>query len=220
MKPARRRIGHAKTVDSAQEARCFMWWKRSCPFGVVVLSTVVLADCAGRQTAQLEPSGLDLSGVDVVDLSYAYDEATLYWPTSPTTFELTSLAYGPAEGGYFYAANTFCTPEHGGTHIDAPIHFAEGGWTLGEVPIRHLVAPGVVIDVSLPQPRIQTTVSPKRTFGRGSEPTARSRPAPSCCCAPVGVAGGPMPWTIWGMTHPVTPRTFIFLAMGSRQLGS
>ena len=125
-----------------------MWRKRSCPFGVVMLSTVVLAACAGRQTAQLEPSGLDLSGVDVVDLSYAYDEATLYWPTSPTTFELTSLAYGPAEGGYFYSANIFCTPEHGGTHIDAPIHFAEGGWTLGEVPIRHLVAPGVVIDVS------------------------------------------------------------------------
>ena len=125
-----------------------MRWKRSCPFGVVALSTVVLAACSGRQTAQLEPRGLDLSDVDVVDLSYAYDEATLYWPTSPTTFELTSLAYGPAEGGHFYAANTFCTPEHGGTHIDAPIHFAEGGWTLGEVPIRHLVAPGVVIDVS------------------------------------------------------------------------
>ena len=81
-----------------------MWRKRSCPFGVVMLSTVVLAACAGRQTAQLEPSGLDLSGVDVVDLSYAYDEATLYWPTSPTTFELTSLAYGPTEGGYFYSA--------------------------------------------------------------------------------------------------------------------
>ena len=48
----------------------------------------------------------------------------------------------------FYSAYTFCTPEHGGTHIDAPVHFSEDGWPLGDVPIERLIAPGVIIDVS------------------------------------------------------------------------
>jgi kynurenine formamidase len=38
--------------------------------------------------------------------------------------------------------------EHGGTHIDAPIHFARGRQTLDQVPIERLVGTGVHIDVS------------------------------------------------------------------------
>jgi kynurenine formamidase len=83
-----------------------------------------------------------------VDLSYSYDESTIYWPTSPTSFVLTELARGTAEGGYFYSAYSFSTPEHGGTHLDAPVHFSETGRTAGEVPVRQLVAPGAVIDMS------------------------------------------------------------------------
>ena len=104
--------------------------------------------CTGQAPAEPEPIAFDLNGAEVIDLSHPYDADSLFWPTSPTTFELTSLAYGPSDGGYFYAANTFCTPEHGGTHIDAPIHFSEHGWTLGDIPVDRLIAPGVVIDVS------------------------------------------------------------------------
>jgi kynurenine formamidase len=93
-------------------------------------------------------AGLDLASARIVDLSYSYDENTLYWPTSPTRFELTELARGPAEGGYFYSAHSFCTPEHGGTHLDAPVHFSEAGRTTAEIPARQLVGPGVVIDMS------------------------------------------------------------------------
>jgi kynurenine formamidase len=39
-------------------------------------------------------------------------------------------------------------PEHGGTHIDAPIHFARGGQTLDQVPLGRLVGAGVRIDVT------------------------------------------------------------------------
>jgi kynurenine formamidase len=38
--------------------------------------------------------------------------------------------------------------EHGGTHIDAPIHFSRSGEKLDEIPIEHLVGAGVRIDVS------------------------------------------------------------------------
>lgn len=84
----------------------------------------------------------------VVDLSRAYDEHTIYWPTSPSGFELKRLAHGTTEGGYFYAANTFCTPEHGGTHMDAPIHFGEGRHSVAEIPVERLIAPAIVFDVS------------------------------------------------------------------------
>jgi kynurenine formamidase len=89
-----------------------------------------------------------LATARLIDLSYTYDDDTLYWPTSPTAFELEELDYGVNEAGYFYAAYSFCTPEHGGTHLDAPIHFAEGGRTAAEVPARQLIAPAVVIDMS------------------------------------------------------------------------
>ncbi len=96
------------------------------------------------------PAGflVDLESTRLVDLSYAYDERALYWPTSPSAFELTELAYGETDGGYFYAANSFCTPEHGGTHLDAPIHFAADRHTVDEIPLEALSGPAVVIDVS------------------------------------------------------------------------
>jgi kynurenine formamidase len=91
---------------------------------------------------------LDLTRYRLVDLTHAFGQRTLYWPTSPSTFRLDRLAFGPTPGGYFYAAYTFSTPEHGGTHLDAPIHFAANGLTADRVPLEQLVAPAVVIDVS------------------------------------------------------------------------
>ncbi len=95
------------------------------------------------------PSGpFDLSTARVLDLTHTFDEHTLYWPTSPSTFELQQLQHGRTEAGFFYAANTFCAPEHGGTHLDAPIHFFEQGKTAEAIPVRQLVAGGVVLDVT------------------------------------------------------------------------
>ena len=84
----------------------------------------------------------------VVDLSHAFDEKTLYWPTSPSSFELKKLSFGDTPGGWFYAANSLCTPEHGGTHLDAPIHFSKDGKTIDQIPLRQLIALVVLIDVT------------------------------------------------------------------------
>ena len=93
-------------------------------------------------------SGLELENYELVDLSHSYGENTLYWPTSPTAFEKEQLAYGISEGGWFYSAYSVCTPEHGGTHIDAPMHFSAGGNSTEKIPLESLLAPAVVIDVS------------------------------------------------------------------------
>ena len=98
---------------------------------------------AGRGGA---PQAIDLSTYRMVDLTHAYGSRTVYWPTSPTKFSLERLAYGKTEAGYFYAANTLCTPEHGGTHLDAPLHFAEGNRSADQVPLEQLIAKAVVID--------------------------------------------------------------------------
>ena len=92
------------------------------------------------------PRPADFATARVVDLTYTFDATTLYWPTSPTTFKLESLSFGDTPGGWFYAANTFCAPEHGGTHLDAPIHFAREGWTADQLPVDRLLVPAYVLD--------------------------------------------------------------------------
>jgi kynurenine formamidase len=104
----------------------------------VLLATLIV----GRAAA------FELADYRLVDLSHSYGEDTLYWPTSPTAFQKETLAYGDSGAGYFYSAYTVCTPEHGGTHIDAPVHFAEGGVSADKLPLENLVAPAVVIDVT------------------------------------------------------------------------
>ena len=90
---------------------------------------------------------LDLDAARLVDLTHPFDAGTVYWPTA-RSFALEPVAHGVTEGGYWYAANNFCAAEHGGTHMDAPIHFGEGRWTADQVPFDRLVGPAVVIDVT------------------------------------------------------------------------
>ncbi|HWN68955.1 MAG TPA: cyclase family protein [Haliangium sp.] len=83
-----------------------------------------------------------------MDLTHTFDETTIYWPNSPSGFVLHRLAHGMTEAGFFYASNSITAPEHGGTHLDAPIHFAEGRTTAEAVPLSRLIGPAVVIDMS------------------------------------------------------------------------
>jgi kynurenine formamidase len=83
----------------------------------------------------------------LVDLSHAYDEQTVFWPTAEG-FKLEKVADGVTPQGYYYAANNFSTAEHGGTHLDAPVHFAEGRNTADRVPLEQLLGAGVLLDVS------------------------------------------------------------------------
>ena len=107
----------------------------------VALLLTAGASISGTQT-------IDLAKYTIVDLSHAYGPSTVFWPTSPKKFELEKLASGKTAGGYFYAANTFSMPEHGGTHLDAPFHFSQTGVTTERIPLEQLVAAAVVIDVT------------------------------------------------------------------------
>lgn len=95
-----------------------------------------------------QPSPLDLSRYEMVDLSHGYSPSTLYWPTSPGGFSFTPIHVGPTPAGFFYSAYTFASPEHGGTHLDAPVHFDSAGVSVERVPLPRLMANATVIDVS------------------------------------------------------------------------
>lgn len=88
----------------------------------------------------------EFDSLEWIDLSHAFDHSTPYWPTE-TGFQMDTVFAGYTEKGYYYSAFAFSGAEHGGTHIDAPIHFAEGKQTVDEIPLENLTGYGVVIDV-------------------------------------------------------------------------
>ena len=82
----------------------------------------------------------------MIDLTHSFDAKTIYWPTAEG-FKLTRGPAGVTEKGYYYSANQFAAAEHGGTHLDAPIHFAEDGQTVDQIPLDRLIGEAAVIDV-------------------------------------------------------------------------
>ena len=83
----------------------------------------------------------------IVDLTYAFDAESVYWPTAET-FRLETDFEGMTEKGYFYSAYRFAAAEHGGTHLDAPVHFAKGRNSVDQIPLDQLTGAALVVDVS------------------------------------------------------------------------
>jgi kynurenine formamidase len=98
-----------------------------------------------QQTPASAPSSA--ANARYVDLSHDLSAESLFWPTAET-FHLKTVAEGVTPGGYYYASNDYSGSEHGGTHIDSPIHFAQGRWTTEQIPLEKLIGNAVVVDVS------------------------------------------------------------------------
>jgi kynurenine formamidase len=82
-----------------------------------------------------------------VDLTHPFDADAIFWPTEEG-FVLEHGFAGVTERGFYYAAHRLRLAEHGGTHVDAPSHFHEGGTPVDRIPLRRLVGPAAVVDVS------------------------------------------------------------------------
>ncbi len=119
---------------------------------IFLASSVGACAPAAEPSASLKleetPNELLMPGeAKLIDLTYPLSPDSLYWPTG-SRFEHQQLNWGMSEGGYWYASAAFSSPEHLGTHLDAPIHFGENGWTNADIPIERLFAHGVVIDIT------------------------------------------------------------------------
>lgn len=82
-----------------------------------------------------------------VDLTHAFSSNTIYWPTADN-FRKDTVFVGMTENGFYYQAFNLFGAEHGGTHVDAPIHFSEGKQAADEIPLSSLMGPVACIDVS------------------------------------------------------------------------
>jgi kynurenine formamidase len=109
----------------------------------LLLVGILLASCGKHQDQKL-----DLNNLKWVDLTYSFDSTTLYWPNNLTKFVHHTDSEGLTPLGYYYSSYSICTPEHGGTHLDAPIHFAQNKLSVDELPLSSLTGNAVVIDVS------------------------------------------------------------------------
>ena len=47
-------------------------------------------------------------------------------------FKLETDFEGMTDKGYFYSAYRYSAAEHGGTHLDSPVHFAKGRYTVDQ----------------------------------------------------------------------------------------
>lgn len=103
------------------------------------VAAIAVMACTPERPAQLEGSW--------VDLSHDMAEDSPFWPTADR-FRHEVASYGQTPGGWFYSSYNLSLSEHGGTHLDAPIHFAEGKQTADQIPLDRLIGPAAVIDVT------------------------------------------------------------------------
>ncbi len=106
--------------------------------GCILAVSVLLFAHRGHGGAQA------LGFTSVVDLTHALNaQVPTFEVTDKSPYQVKTLATVAKE---HYFLREFCVPEHFGTHLDAPAHFAEGLWTVDKIPPERLVSALVVID--------------------------------------------------------------------------
>lgn len=111
---------------------------------ILLLLIPIMADI---QAAIAQSGSVGIPQGKWVDLTHDFSSDTVYWPTAEG-FTLESEFEGVTEKGFYYTANKYRASEHGGTHLDSPVHFAEGGQTVDQIPLEKLIGYAVVIDVT------------------------------------------------------------------------
>ncbi len=96
--------------------------------------------------APVPRAGEPLAGYRIVDLTHPFDETTVFWPTG-RPFRHERTAWGRQPDGYWYSAYDLAMSEHCGTHLDAPIHFAEGRPAVGDLSLEDLSGPLALVDI-------------------------------------------------------------------------
>lgn len=89
-------------------------------------------------------AGLTSGKLKVVDLSHVLNSATPDFFGEKDIYHFDHAISAREDG---YSTGCFQTPEHYGTHIDAPVHFARGAEPVDKIPVARLVLPAVAIDV-------------------------------------------------------------------------
>ena len=93
-----------------------------------------------------EPAVRSIGLSNVVDLTHTLSPRFPVIPSGLTfPIKITAIATLEKFGVYF---NKWELMDHNGTHIDAPCHFIAKTQTLEQIPVRNLIVPAAVIDIS------------------------------------------------------------------------
>ena len=109
-------------------------------FTVVWILALAILLFAKHRSANPEPVAVN----SVLDLTHTMSETSPTWEGTEQ-FRARRTANYEQQG---YYSRDLVLPEHFGTHIDAPAHFARGLWTVDQIPAERLVRPLAVINVS------------------------------------------------------------------------
>jgi kynurenine formamidase len=106
---------------------------------LTILLTMAISSMAfGSQT---------VDSAKIIDLTHTFDKQTIYWPTEGS-FHHEWEHFGTSPEGFFYSSAKYAAAEHGGTHMDAPLHFNRKGDSADKVALANCIGPAVVIDFS------------------------------------------------------------------------
>lgn len=79
----------------------------------------------------------------IIDVSVAVSPSTVTWENelAPVIERISSI-----EAGDGYNLSRLAFGSHTGTHVDAPLHFIDGGGSIDQLPLDVLIGPALVID--------------------------------------------------------------------------
>ncbi|CAN8027031.1 unnamed protein product [Ixodes persulcatus] len=130
------------------------------------VAIIVSAGAASRvKRGTSSPNAAPCWNRSLVDLSYPFNNETIYWADDKHFVFNATVA---AENEEWYQVDSISTPTHGGTHLDSPLHFNKTGWSVSQIPLQRLMfLPIALLDIqdqSANDPDYQLTVDDIRQW--------------------------------------------------------
>ena len=92
----------------------------------------------------------DLQTKTFVDLTHSFEPGIPHWPGFDDEERITIYYYdeGIGKKGSGFLAHQYTIPGQWGTHVDPPAHFVKGNRFIDDIPVKEMILPMVVIDIS------------------------------------------------------------------------
>lgn len=112
----------------------------------LIIALILIYSCNSPDSTLDNLPRLFNGQLEILDLTHALNSTSPSWGKGQNPFNYKIIA---AHDSGLPILGSYSTPEHYGTHIDAPIHSADGQLTVDQLTTDQLFAPGIVIDVSV-----------------------------------------------------------------------
>ena len=112
----------------------------------VLLFSILFSSCKQEAPSKDTLQQLIDGELQIIDLTHVLNNTSPYWPNdkgNPFVYDTIFARKSGAPG-----MGAYSTPEHFGTHIDAPIHGGDNLKSVEQLSATDLFGPAVVIDIS------------------------------------------------------------------------